>query len=115
MSSEEKTYKAGETLWFVPTYIRSSFSIPVEVSIIKVGRKWLELSNGHRADIKTLIVDDEGYASPATCYISQSEYEKKIALTKAWDALRSKIRDIHRAPSGITVDVIENVRAQLGI
>ena len=113
MSSEEKTYKVGQTLWFVP--INHRYRQPEEVSITKVGRKWLELSNGYRADIKTLIVDGGGYAPPANLYISQSAYEDKVARESAWNALRAKISNLYKVPSGITVDVIENVRAQLGI
>lgn len=56
-----------------------------EVTIAKVGRAWLTLSDGSRADIETLKIDNRGYGYQDQCWVSRSAYEdhsRRVALLR---------------------------------
>lgn len=104
--------QAGQKLWFVPSqrYLGASR----EVEVTKVGRIWAQLSNGHRIDKTSLVADGGGYMSPGKCYPSETEYNKKVELTAAWNALAATMR--HAAiPEGVSLDDIKSAQALLRI
>lgn len=45
-----------------------------QVVITKVGRKWLTLDNGSRADSETLRIDGRGMSSPGILYENEQAY-----------------------------------------
>lgn len=96
--------KQGQTLWFVPAYVKSGHEVIVE----KVGRIWAHLSNGRLVDIKTMVVDGGGM-----CYLSQTAYQERIELEAAWSALQAEIRNQWKIPAGVTIDDINQARALL--
>lgn len=110
MSSKKLT--PGQTLWWVPRNNR--YREPFEVTVTKVGRKWIHLDNHHRIDAETLEADGAGYSPPGVCYLSQGAYESETALNQAWRSLQ---QDLHllRAPAGITVEKIREARELLGL
>lgn len=89
--------KVGDQLWYATTarYERSQL-----VTVKKVGRKWLTLSNGRRADKGTLEVD--GYPSGASLHESEEAWKANVALGVAWGHIRSKIGRTYRVPQGVS-------------
>jgi hypothetical protein len=97
---------AGQTLWFV--YYKSYSLRPrpdCEVTVTKVGREWLALSNRHRVDKHTLIADGKNYSPPGRCYLSREIYEKRMATLKAWRDFSSSI-DPRNPPDGVELESI---------
>jgi hypothetical protein len=81
--------KAGQELFLVPNWQRGHKRTVV---IEKIGRIWATLAGYEgRIDMGTLIVDGGEYMSPATCYLSEEDYRKKIAKTELWDKIRREI------------------------
>lgn len=70
--------KEGQKLWYVSTYSR--YQGPV--TITKVGRKWAQLDNNERIDIKTMLADGKRYSSPGECYASKKEYDAEVEFNK---------------------------------
>jgi len=97
---------AGQDLWFVHNRSYGNRSmLDGYFTITKVGREWLTLSNGHRADKHTLEVGGKGYASPGQCYLSREIYEKRMATLKAWRDFSSSI-DPGNPPDGASLESI---------
>lgn len=105
------TYTKEQKLWMVPNvrYIGE----PCEVTIVKVGRKWLTLDNGYRAAIDTLVLDGGQFISPGRCYLTRKEWEETTALKDAWVKLRTDIDSNRQPPDGLTIAAIDNVRTFL--
>jgi len=82
----------GQNLWWVYENSYSNSPRPgCEVAITKIGRKWIDLDNGHRVDKHTFYADGRGYSSPGRCYLSREIYEKRVATLKAWRDFSSTI------------------------
>jgi len=105
-------YKIGQTLWYVPIRRHGQ---PCEVTITKVGRQWLTLSNGHRVCKEDLVCDGKGYVSPGRCYVSQDEYRQEALLNNQWDRFRAEISSWHRRPNSVSHDDLCKVMTILGI
>lgn len=105
-------YIEGQKLWMVPhqRYIGE----PREVTITKVGRKWLTLDSGHRAAVDGLALDGGGgYSSPGVCYLTREAWEADKALNDAWDKLRKDVELVRRVPNAIAVQDIYDARKLL--
>ena len=63
--------KVGDKLWYVPWHRKAGAGY---VTVEKVGRLYLTLSNRLRADKHTLYID---YSS--RCYLSKEEHDSEIA------------------------------------
>lgn len=101
----------GQTLFFVPSHLRRREASDVEVT--KVGRKWAQLSNGHRIDVETMRVDGGGYTSPGRCWVSREDYEREVLRNQAWRALRDAIGAF--VPNGVSLEDIAAARALLKV
>lgn len=101
MSTE---YKVGDKFWWVSSDNKRTQR---EVTVEKVGRAWLTLSNGHRVDKVTLKADAGGYNSPGTCWLSKEEYERSVRLQVAWTTLSRKLRDSWGVPDNVTLEDIK--------
>ena len=104
-------HKVGDTLWWVGNDNARSQK---EVTIVKAGRTWLHLNNGHRLCPNTLLVDGKGYSSPATCYVSQETYKAHLGRNQAWEKLRRKLDGKHRVPNGLSTENINKALELLG-
>jgi hypothetical protein len=111
--TSERQFHVGQILWYVPADMR--WSKPREVTITKIGRKWITLGNFGRIDIKTLHVDAGAYSSPGRCYLSQEDYETERSADAAWHELREAIGRLYRRPSNLPISAIRQAAALLGI
>lgn len=102
----------GQKLWWVPR--RNRYAQPKEVTVTKVGRKWAQLDNHERIDLKTLVADAGQYSPSGCCYLSREEYEQAEALAQAWSNLERDLRHA-RKPDGVTICDIAAVRQLLGL
>jgi len=101
MSTE---YKVGQKLWWASSYNRQ---IQREVTVEKVGRVWLTLSNGTRVDKVTLKADADGFTSPGTYWLSKEAYEHCVRLELAWGSLQRKVRETWSVPDDVTLEDIK--------
>ena len=106
-------YTEGQKLWLVPSH--RYMGEPREVTIVKVGRKWLTLNNGHRAAVDGLALDGGEYMSPGVCYLSREAWEIEKALNESCSQLRRDVDMAHRVPDGLTVQSIHDARKLLGL
>lgn len=82
-SITHNSYTEGQKLWMVPRH--RYMGEPREVTITKVGRKWLTLDNRHRAAVDGLTLDGGEYMSPGVCYLTRQEWEiEKTLLGNRW-------------------------------
>jgi hypothetical protein len=101
MSTE---YKVGDKLWWVSSDNKRTQR---EVTVEKVGRVWLTLSNHHRVDKVTLKADAGGFTSPGTCWLSKEAYEHCVRLELAWGSLQRKVRETWSVPDDVTLEDIK--------
>ena len=99
--------KVGDILLWVG---RGNHVTMRDVTVTKVGRKWISLSNHARIDKTSLIADGGEYMPPGRCYLSKSEYEAEIALSRAWQKFRMDIGSMYQIPKNATVEGIANAR-----
>lgn len=103
----------GTELWWVPS---NQYRAKEPVTVIKVGRKWAELSNRFRIDLETMEGDGgKGYSSPGKAWQSQADYEAYMAIQTAWNDLRNDIYKLWRSPPNVTVEAINSLRRQIGL
>lgn len=112
-SSNPHGLTVGQELFFVNHQTRSA--ITQIVSVVKIGRKWADLSNRHRIDMVTFRADGGGYNSPGTAYLSEQIYRDKVALSRAWQSLTQKISGMYSIPTGMTIEKIDQIADLLGI
>ena len=98
-------FTVGQVLYYVP---ESRYNQSKYVTITKVGRIWLSC-DGMRISKETLRADGYGYASPGKCWLSKEEYDRYRELCKAWEELKSRIRDRYQPSKDLSVDDIQGV------
>ena len=101
MSNE---YKVGDKLWWVGSDNKRTQR---EVTVEKVGRVWLTLSNGHRVDKVTFKADAGEWTSPGTCWLSKDAYEHCARLLRAWTVLRCEVSNRWVIPNDVTLEDIK--------
>jgi hypothetical protein len=85
-----------------------------EVKITKVGRSWLTLDNGQRAEIETLIVDGGHYFSSQKLYLDREQFDAEMALDQAWRELRRAVDRHIRTPT-TNIEAIREAAALLNL
>lgn len=100
----------GQKLWFVSSNNRRD---EYEITVAKIGRKWIETGRGLRLDKSTLWADGGQYVSPGRAYVSRQAWDEEKALNAAWDALFQRIRNTYHRPEGVSVADIEAATALL--
>ena len=83
------------------------------VTITKIGRRWLNLSNTHRVDVSTLVADGGNYSPPGRCFLSRDAREAERSRDAAWMLLRHKMSRC--APGGVTAEHIAHATRLLGL
>ncbi len=106
-------YHVGQILWYVPTQRWNGEKR--EVTITKIGSKWLTLNNGDRAEIDGLGVECKGYSDKARCYVDRVAYEEEQALKEAWTAFRQDTDRMRKVPKLATIEAIQQARKLLGV
>lgn len=106
-------YTVGQELYFEWCRYSSRNGHGEAVTITKVGRKWLELSNGHRVDKIRLVADGRGYSSPGTAYLSREEREAQVRLQDAWRRLRVQMASV--PGNGVTAERVAEAAKLLGL
>lgn len=92
---------AGQELWYVPSDRRFDKNGSA-VTVTKVGRKWLSLSNGERIEADTLVADGRGYAAPGRCWLSEDHWLAEVSRRAAWNDLRALLERQYAAPDGLS-------------
>lgn len=101
----------GKKLWWVP---KEPTRRPCRnVEVLKVGRKWATLSNGHRIAIDSFIADGGKYSSPGRCYESKEQYTSIRRLNMAWEKFTHILYLQRTVPDGVTIDDIEAAKKLL--
>jgi hypothetical protein len=97
-------YKVGDKLWWVGSDNKRTQR---EVTVEKVGRVWLTLSNNHRVDKVTFKADAGSWTSPGTCWLSKEAYEHCARLEQSWGALRRAVDNKWHMPDNVTLEDIK--------
>lgn len=105
----------GQKLWLVYTQ-RNRRDDGREVEVMKVGRKWAEVSRERtRLNIETLELDGGVYVSPGRCYLSEQAYRDEQALSAALFRFKRDVSELRTSTDQITVENIRHVRNLLGM
>lgn len=104
--------RIGQKLYFVPNHRREN---PTEVEVLKVGRKWAELSNHHRIDVQSWLADGGQYISPGQCHETREAYEAERSLDAAWNEVRRKVGAAYLRPISVSLERIEQAMSLLGL
>jgi hypothetical protein len=115
-------FHLGQKLWWVPSrggFIRQGlyFTPDIkdsEVEVIKIGRRWIDLSNHQRIDRETLQADGKGYASPGRCYASEAAHHQEQEMFRLWDAFRNGVSRQYRPPTSLTLEGLKRAMGLLG-
>jgi len=109
----EPTRYVGQELYWEWSEYSHKKNTGEMVTITKIGRHWLELSNRHRVGASTLVADGGKYSPPGRCFLSRDAREAELARDAAWMLLRHKMS--HRAPDGVTAEHIAHATRLLGL
>jgi hypothetical protein len=110
---EPTRYACGQELYWEWSEYSSRKNTGEMVTITKVGRRWLELSNRYRVDQSTLVADGGPYSPPGRCFLSRETREAERARDAAWAALRNRM--LHQAPDKVSADDIAHATRLLGL
>ena len=102
--------EVGQKLWYYRSGHNSRIKPePIEVEIVKVGRKWATLNSYYgRISLESFDVDGGGCMSPGRCYLSREIHDAELALQTAWGIFQSTVRETYRMPKGLTIAEIES-------
>lgn len=102
----------GQTLWWVgmQNYCKGE----CEVTVAKVGRKWITLSNSYRVDRETMWADGGKYVAPGRCFENEAAWRSEQECRDVWRRFAESIRNRWDAPAGIDVDRIRRAAMALG-
>lgn len=107
----KRKFTVGQTLFFVGAHRYNSGV--TKATIEKIGRKWLTMSNGHRADVETLAADGGNYVSPGQFWPSMKEYEAADRRAASWNELYRLVSSTYHAPKHLTAEAINKIRSEL--
>jgi hypothetical protein len=85
----------------------------IERTIQKIGRKWVELSDGKRFDKETMLLDGGAYSSPGKVYLAQQDFHDEQAFNSTFEAFRRAVQH-QLAPSGLTLAKVRQAAEILG-
>lgn len=102
-----KPLHEGQEVYFVSNlYGRTSTP-----TVVKAGRRWATLSNGHRADKETWLVDGGEYASPGTLWPDAKAHEAWVKVVSEYQKFRINVSGYPK--DGVTLDDISAARKLL--
>lgn len=106
-------FEVNQKVWFVPS-IYSHVKNPYEVTVERIGKKWITLSNGFRCD-KFGEVDGNGYCSPGTLYPNHEAYSQEKAKENVWKMIKNQIQYNYQVPDNLTIQDLVEIAGKLGI
>ena len=109
-------FKAGDTLFFVPSRRSGNRSVTVKA----VDRKWVTLAGsfeGQRIALgdSTMEVEIPNYGRVGRCYLTEQQYIDERALEYAWEKFRRDVSAKWAPPDAVTVEWIAEARKTLGL
>lgn len=105
MKEADKFY-VGQELYYVS---RNKYGSRGRVTVEKIGRKWIQMSNRYRMDRENMLADGGNYSSPGAYYLSEEHYKEQKKLRAAWDILQGKISHTYAFPEHLTMDDVLNI------
>lgn len=98
--------KVGDRVLFVPNDRR--YREPTWLDVVKVGRKWVYLSQrDFRLATDDMIVDGGQYSSPGRCYRSEEEYAAQLLRRAQWQQIREFVdRRYGTPPDGCDLEAV---------
>lgn len=103
-------YTVGQQLWFEsnndysqrpPTYY--------QVTVTKVGRKWVELNEGqYKVERDKVHVDGGRYSSPGRLWLTKEDAESYLKLKAAWSDIVRRLSAVS-VPKGLTPEKLDQV------
>jgi hypothetical protein len=102
----------GQMIWWVSTRGRVSPELGEWVSVEKVGRIWITLSNGLRINRENLVVEpsNSGYSCSGKAYLTLEAHQEVILRDHAWSSLRNFVDRHYSTPAIPTADILEAYR-----
>lgn len=105
-------FEVNQKLWYVP--YQKYHGSPRGVTIEKIGRKWITLSNGQRCD-KDGNVDGGEHMSLGKCYLDRELYDNQLARENVWKIIRDFIDYNRQSPESLTIENLVEIAFKLGI
>jgi len=106
MVNKNSKWVVGATAWLVPSSARA---VPREVTIYKVGTKWVLASTtdlyGYEYSVETGVAKGS-IGAPDKLYAAKAEWEAEVARIAAWKALRFVIENQYNVPAGLSAEAI---------
>lgn len=109
---DKNHFKVGQILYVVKNIFRPTGKIDCEVTIQKIGNKFLYLSDGTKAYISDLHVDNGQYTSCGRCYISRDIFNEKLILSTEWLEMQKTLQYM-KLPEGVTIADLNKVKILL--
>ena len=101
-----ETLKVGDKLWFKAMV---GWRRDEEVTVERVGRKWLHISNGDRCDRETLLADGRGYSPPGKLWQSKDEYDRHANRLDRWSEFQRKVTGLYSPPEHVSIADIDRM------
>lgn len=111
-------YVVGQELFWEASdaFSRRKGNTTKMVTIAKVGRQWLALSDGHRIDAVTLLADGGDYSSPGRCFLSREDWDAHNANKNRFDAwIDLRVKMPNCVPENVSAEDIAKARHLLGL
>jgi hypothetical protein len=108
----EVKYEVGQSVYVVPAYGK-----PSAVTVEKVGRKWVSLSNHRRVGQGSDRLDNPSGvgAIAGTVYESEAAYQATVARLRAWERFRCAVERQWRPEPIPGVEAIAEAARLLGL
>ena len=110
------TYVVGQVVWVVLTSGWRVVGAPKEMTVSKIGRKWIELEDGRyrfAEGEKHLDCRRSGYRSPGTVYMTREAWAAEKAYEHAFYKLQNAVREMRS--TGLTLQDIHDAAKALRI
>lgn len=105
-------FTAGQALFRTTSGVVNRAQVTVlkeePVTITRVGRKWAELDDRSRFDVKTLKIDNRGFGQEYRVYLSREDYDTERTVTRLWRDLGYRLQS-YQVPPYMTVQTLRAI------
>ncbi len=112
---EADEFHVGQVVFVVYNKNRSGGGT-CELSVTKIGRKWVTIGAGwreERFDPRTMMLDGKEYDSHGKVWLYKEEWERDSVDGKAWDEFRRNIP--YARPHGVNAEAVATIKRILGM